>query len=368
MRSRMTNGHHRSAVATKLKQNLSDGFISDLVPLSSRESWLSYFYFTSHNLAISMWMWLNKPPVIKMLRDHPRNSLVRLKLTHRQTAAAIARAKELGVSMTALLTSSGAVALAPFTALESHHRSMFRVGFNWRKWLRLPFSWLFTKSTSTISAIHPKHVPLLVGLSVDARPALGLTSYLNGSFNTIMVATMPRTPLLPPLLSSSKSLFHATAAGAQKLTRDLRQATLPNGIGYAWRYATLLPVNYSHPDSQSLRTWWQPSAKGRALDIHSSNIHLPLCLGISNLGRVEMEDAKSAIGKDDTWVKEIWLVSTVRAVSSWGMLQWNTITLDGIMYVVIASAEGCFEKDTVIEISNRFGMALCGEKVEVVSS
>ncbi|KAI8854870.1 hypothetical protein BC829DRAFT_378718 [Chytridium lagenaria] len=297
-------------------------------------------------------------------------------LTASQTSAVVTRAKHLGASVTGLLLSSAAVAIAPLTDSKSPQHTREGTGWSLLSWLGGIFPTASsihhstssepTSTTQLIRTPPQNYVPLLSGLAVDARPALGIAPHIGGSFNTVMLAAIPST-LVVPLGSTPADIFKASDKNAPLLTNTLRQATTPR-IGYAWRYGMLLSDDrQSHPDPGALKAMSFPNEPGsenpNATDGDSVvDEHPPfMAFTMSNLGRMGMEDAE---GKD-AWVKEVWLTSTARAMSSSGQVQWSNVTVGGVMRFIFSWVDGSLDENMIKEIATRLGLALCGEAVEI---
>ncbi|KAI8852416.1 hypothetical protein BC829DRAFT_385071, partial [Chytridium lagenaria] len=371
MALRLSNGpvvQYPSSIAV---QTLKDGIIHNLVPQAARRTWISWFRFVSHILRTLLWIKINRPTMLKLRPEStpltPRTRFIRVALSKSQTTALLSRAKSMGVSVTALIMSSVAVAVAPYTTRKMQNKPSSAVS-SWKWWLWFPFS-LFSVtskkalpqppsdttpnlSPTTGRRLRARSVHILGGLAIDARPVLNIPSHINGSFNTGILVRQADTPFLPST-TSALGLFNATGAGAIMVASTLKQAlSREGGMGYAWRYAGLLD-NKPHPET--LISTVTPVTHV------ASRPSLPMSYSLSNLGNVGMEEGWVS------WIEDLWMVSTVQAVTSWGTLQVNAVTLKGSLKVVLASVEGCFDDKVVKEVARRFGLALCGVNVAVVA-
>ncbi|KAJ3093284.1 hypothetical protein HDU96_002406, partial [Phlyctochytrium bullatum] len=244
-----------------------------------------------------------------------RTRVVRFELTRAQTAAVVARARETKTTVTALMMSATALAVAPFTAPVSRSRL-------WG-----------SKDT----------VPLLAGLAVNGRTALAVPATTNGSFNTALLVSHRAVPVLARG-TSPHDLFHACALGAWEASAQIRSGVKPGGP--AWRYAELLdqhPVDAKALQGAAVSPPPPPEAGTRPA--------IPLAYTVSNLGAVEIEG-----------VTEAWLVSTVRP-SKGDAVEVNAVTCGKALRVMVGWVEGVLEEEVGEEIAERVGAALTGEAV-----
>ncbi|KAJ3199968.1 hypothetical protein HDU67_002392 [Dinochytrium kinnereticum] len=384
MRSRTSawTGQDVTGSLSSPRQSLEDVAVAvkNLVP-SSAKTWTSLWRFISHLVRMLVWIRFSKPAVLKTrfdpasppsesnmksLQRSTKTRGLRISFTKAQTSAAVARAKTLGVSLTALLMASTAVAVAPFSTRTPKGRTLTKTSKGWWSWL--PFSWLVASSSNTAAKPPPspstprrpktRTIPLLAGLAIDARPALGIPSSLNGAFNTGILVKHTVTPYLP-VSTSHLGLFNAAGSGAASVASSISEAIAKN-VGYAWRYAALLPST-PHPNGDALLLASTPHER---ISLPTQRPSVPMAYTLTNIGRVELQEAEDG-GMIEAWVKEAWMMSTVKPVSSWGIVEVNAATVGGVLRVILGYVDECFDEKVVKEVAKRIGVAMCGVEVNV---
>ncbi|KAJ3118416.1 hypothetical protein HDU96_001934 [Phlyctochytrium bullatum] len=341
-----------SPASSSPERTFSSGTLSSLIPVSNR-TWRAFLVFVRHIAGILAWIAWAQPHILKK-RKHAqgkerssRTRVARFALSPSQTAAVVARAKEAKTSVTGLMMSAAALAVAPFTAPVSSSR-----GWTW--WLLFPLRWLWTspKSTApkrTTRLSKPRTVPLLGGLAVNGRNALAVPPTTNGSFNTSLLVSHRAVPVLPRG-TSPLGLFHACALAAGEAGAQIRAGVKPGGP--AWRYAELLD---RHPvDSRALQG---PAVPPPQPPKDGAKPAIPLAYTLSNLGVVEL-------GAEREWVTEAWLVSTVRP-SRGDAVEVNAITCGKSLRVMVGWVEGVLDGEVAEEFAGRLGAALTGGTVVV---
>ncbi|KAJ3103284.1 hypothetical protein HDU97_010273 [Phlyctochytrium planicorne] len=289
---------------------LSKGDIPSLIPSFSK-TWRTYLSFLFHIIKTLSWIHFSPPPCLKTpsrpitFGKEPgtagNTTHVGMAFTKSQTAELVGRARALGVSVTSLMLSSIGIAIVPY--LESKRRKQGG------------------EKPSGGGRLTRRAVDLLSYIAVDARSALELPLSLNGCFNTGFLIRQRRIPLLAGS-TSYLGLFNASGTGAASIASIIKSAVSQNH-GYAWRYASLLtkgPI----PSQEALSSPLTCTT--------SKEDRLPIAFGLSNLGAVELKTVSG-------WVEELWILSTVKRDSCWGLLEVNSLTVDGGMSMTVASTE-----------------------------
>ncbi|KAJ3146187.1 hypothetical protein HK101_002362 [Irineochytrium annulatum] len=243
--------------------------------------------------------------------------------TTAETSAVVARARQLGVSVTALLCGSMAVAIAPLTELGGRP---VRPG-----------------------ADAPR-VPILGGIAVDARAGLGIKKQTDGAFNCSLLVPHRSVKVVSRL---GFELYHQSTVEALEAHHIIAPAV---ASGEPLQFQRFLNTS-DHPSPKELEN----HASATLTAEPSGRAGVPVGYTVSNLGHC---GAIGGTDKEDEGAAAcgFCLLSTERPSSSKGLVALNAMSADGVMTVTLGFLAGSFSVDFVEGIRERLVAALVGKR------